>query len=171
MYRMQEYFGKDSAYFGSNGNWYVVFDYSRNSSTIDNANLQVIKKLYGIDRKIDGEFPPDICIECASHWAFGWIEYILINPDSAEFVAIGEKIENSLKDYPILDDMVYSDLQDKEYSYYLEDAIRDYNNRHDTPFDYDTYHDECKDLAYDRSEVYIDCGDLEKIAGTEGSNK
>ncbi len=171
MLKLQEFFGKDSFYRGNNGEWYVVFDYSRDSEIIDRANLHDIKKLYGIDGKIDGEFPPDICIERASHWAVGWIEYILINPDNAEFVAIGETIEAKLKDYPILSDDTYSDMQFNEYTYYLEYAIKTYNIRHDTSFDYDTYRDKCMDLAYDRSEVYIDIGDLEKIAGTEGSDK
>jgi len=171
MLKLQEFFGKDSFYRGNNGEWYVVFDYSRDSEIIDRANLQAIKKLYGIDGKKDAEFPPDICIERASHWAVGWVEYILINPDNTEFVAIGEKIEEKLKNYPILDEYLYSAMQVEEFTYYLEDAIKDYNNRHNTPFDYDMYSDQCFNIAYDRSEVYIDCYDLEKIAGTEGSDK
>ena len=163
MLRLKEFFGRDSYYRGIHGEWYVVYDYSRDSSTMELSNVRRIRQLYNIEAMKDDKFPSDIKIERASHWAVGWIEYIIINPDNAEFVKIAEEIQENLSNYPVLSEDLYSNMQFEEYETWLEQAINDYNLNHDIEFAYDKYHEQCIDLAYNRDEPYIDSDDLERI--------
>lgn len=50
------------------------------------------------------------------HWACGWFEIIIVKPDTPQF-ALAEEIENSLADYPILDD---SDFSEREWDMVTE---------------------------------------------------
>lgn len=156
--KLIEFFGKDSVYFGSCDNWEVVFDYSRDFELIDKANLEYIKTVYGILGKSDAEFPADIRIERASHWAVGWIEYIIINPDNTEFVAIANNIAKKLADYPILSEDIYLRMQDEYYTECMEDIEREF------PADIlEQYHDEIQDYFYEHE--YVDTYTVKKIIG------
>lgn len=54
----------------------------------------------------------DIQIHRFGHWANGWFEIVLINPAMPELVALAEKLESRLENYPVLDE---NDLSKREY--------------------------------------------------------
>jgi hypothetical protein len=49
-------------------------------------------------------------IERFGHWAVGWVEYLLVKPGT-EAEAVAEKLLARLEDYPILDEMHFSQLE------------------------------------------------------------
>lgn len=48
------------------------------------------------------------------HWGPGWFEIIIINPNNETLVKVGEDAESSLADYPILDEMLFSGMEQEE---------------------------------------------------------
>ena len=65
-----------------------------------------------------------------NHWACGWFEIIIVNPDYQDFV---EEIEALLSEYPILDDEHHSDMEvekdDQSWeSYGYRDFLTGYND-------------------------------------------
>lgn len=56
----------------------------------------------------------DFVILRASHWLVGWIDRLLVRPDS-DCVAVCEEIEAKLEDYPILDHEDFSQREEESY--------------------------------------------------------
>lgn len=50
-----------------------------------------------------------------NHWMVGWVEAILIQKDAKDKIAIAEKLEAELEDYPILDDNDYMRREDEKF--------------------------------------------------------
>jgi hypothetical protein len=47
----------------------------------------------------------------ASHWAVGWVEYIMLREDAPpELIAIVEEVKHDLDGYPVFDDDHYSQM-------------------------------------------------------------
>ncbi len=85
-------------------NWFVLpCGQNRDSNCLDRSNFKVaLEKLGGESENVE--------VHRFGHWAYGWFEIIIINPESKQ-VQIACDIENQLEQYPILDDMDYSELQ------------------------------------------------------------
>ena len=82
---------------------------NRDSDHLTESNFQTALDMLG------GE-SDTVEVHAFNHWACGWFEIILIDPDSpAE--AVARDIESSLSDYPVLDDEDYSK---REYDGYNE---------------------------------------------------
>lgn len=92
------------------GQYLVVLSRNRDSSILEESNWDAALKLLGGESDDNGP----VQIHRFGHWACGWFELLLVNPDDDAKRAIAEDIENSLSDYPILDDDDYSD---REYTY------------------------------------------------------
>ena len=77
---------------------------NRDSEELEESNFRVAIRLLG---------------ECSyeihsfDHWANGWFEIILIDPNDSEAIRIATEIEESLQDYLILVEMDYSMLQNE----------------------------------------------------------
>lgn len=55
----------------------------------------------------------------ASHWAVGWVEYLMVRPDAPEAVrAEAQAIADALADYPVLDEDDWSELEYAEAAAY-----------------------------------------------------
>ena len=80
--------------------WLVVIGRNRDSDCLANSNFDCALKSLG------GE-SDDCKIHSFNHWACGWLEIVIVRPDTA-CARIAEEIENSLSDYPVLDDEDYS---------------------------------------------------------------
>jgi hypothetical protein len=85
--------------------YYVGPSVTRDSDIMEQSNFNV-----ALDR-LGGENEPDVIVARASHWAVGWVDTIYVHKDAADKVKILESIENSLENYPVLDDDNYSELQ------------------------------------------------------------
>jgi len=153
MLKMKEFFGKDSCYFGENGEWYVLFNYFRDADMIDMANLEYIRSFFDMNHV-------DIAIERASHWAFGWIEYILINPDNTEFVRAAQSIQDRLKDYPLFDDEIYSRLQWEQYEQCIDYIEKNWRYVELFPYIMEKYGDDITNKAFGDNEGYIDIDNI-----------
>ena len=96
------------SYFGDKGEWLQVISHTRDSSCLERSNFQVATKMM---EDVDSE-----CfeIERYSHWACGWIETLVIDPDNKAAVEKGNEIITLISQYPILDEDHYSQLQDDE---------------------------------------------------------
>lgn len=63
----------------------------------------------------------------ASHWACGWIEYLMVRQDApASAIAVAQSIADSLADYPALDE---DDWSEREYTaacdYWSDCSVRE----------------------------------------------
>lgn len=48
----------------------------------------------------------------ASHWAVGWVRYLMVRPDAPEAVlTAAQEIRDDMADYPVLDEERYSDAE------------------------------------------------------------
>lgn len=74
---------------------------TRDSGPLDESNFASALKSLGGESE-------DVQVHRFGHWGPGWFEIILINPARADLVAVGEQLESSLADYPVLDEDDYS---------------------------------------------------------------
>ena len=77
---------------------------TRNSKVLEKTNFQAAIKI------LDGE-SKQVQIHRFNHWGPGWFEIILINPNDKGIMEKAKSIEESLENYPILDDELYSQLE------------------------------------------------------------
>jgi hypothetical protein len=84
--------------------WFVApVGRNRDSGPLDESNFAVALKILGGKSET-------VEIHRFGHWGPGWFEIILVSPDSIAFTE-AERIECSLSDYPVLDDMDFSERE------------------------------------------------------------
>lgn len=88
-------------YHGDNPDWFVVATKTRDANILTLANWDAFLQA------LDGT---DYEIESSSHWACGWIEYLIVKPDS-EALRIADDIHEQLADYPVVDDELLSQYE------------------------------------------------------------
>lgn len=84
--------------------WYVLpVIKTRDSDTLELANWQsTLKELT--------EHTEHIAVLRFNHWACGWFKIIVVRPNTCAF-SIAEDIERALLNYPVLDDVLFSELE------------------------------------------------------------
>lgn len=87
--------------------WFMVAGRSRDSRILEESNFHCILKALG------GE-SDDVVVYCVGHWAVGWIEEILINPQRSDLVVLGNKIHKELDAYPVYDEADFSEREQNE---------------------------------------------------------
>lgn len=102
--------GDDSDY----KDWYGVVGRSRDSGPLERSNFRTVLKALGGESE-------NVRVERYGHWAVGWIEEIYVKPNTEEFKK-AEEIESSLENYPILDEMDYSEEECEEANYIWENC-------------------------------------------------
>lgn len=147
MKTLSEYFKTSSAYWGERSDWLVVYAVHRESDCLSRSNYRcLVASLAGDKFKLAGAkgcqtLTDDVAIEEASHWAAGWVQYLVINPANTELVAKAEKLLEKIDDYPVLDDSDYSELETEEADkvwkncYRLKDRIA-YIREHRREFEF-----------------------------------
>jgi hypothetical protein len=91
--------------------WFVApVSINRDSQPLAISNFEACKKILE-DKQIEFEE------HRFGHWANGWFEIILVSPDGMNEL---KSIEESLNNYPVLDEM---DLSEREY----EDSVQTWN--------------------------------------------
>lgn len=150
MKTLSEMFGRDSAYWGERGNWLVVSVIMRDSDCLSRSNYRCMIQLLGgkgtEGAKGNQEINDNVAIEEASHWAVGWIQYLIINPAHAESVKIATEAIERLEDYPVLDESDYSELEQEEATevwkncYHPKERV-EYIRKHKSQFEFRDFSD------------------------------
>src|SRR5262245_61472270 len=87
----------------------VLIGQNRDSSYLEQSNFAVALEQLG------GE-SDTVQVHRFGHWACGWFELILIDPADEKATETAQEIEDSLADYPILNDEHHSELEFTEAS-------------------------------------------------------
>jgi len=98
-----------------NQDWLVAIGQNRDSDALDRSNYECAVKLF---EETDPD-ERDHEQHCFNHWACGWLEIIIVRPDSKAF-EVAKDIEAALADYPVLDDDHYSELEWAEHSDWID---------------------------------------------------
>lgn len=119
METMEKAHSHDACYFGEHGHWLIAYGRHRDSDILSISNFESMKKaLKELPEFTDWEnVNAPVTIERSTHWAVGWIDYLIVNPEAKEIVAHAEKLRASLEDYPVLDD---NDFSNREYEAFGE---------------------------------------------------
>jgi hypothetical protein len=102
----------------------VVLSRHRDSDALTRSNWEVgLEQL----RKAAESAPESVYDWRASHWAVGWVDYLMVKRDAPESVLeAAAEILDSLAGYPALDDEHWSDLEWQENAdYWASLDVRD----------------------------------------------
>lgn len=89
--------------------WYILpVSRTRDSGVLARVNFEVARDT------MPGEEGDGWEVHRFGHWGPGWYEVILIDPDNAAAVAVAEDIAAALAHYPVLDDVQYSEAEERE---------------------------------------------------------
>jgi hypothetical protein len=113
--RAENYIGE--SYF----DYYVLLSRHRDSGLIEESNFNSALKM------LNGE-SDTVKVIRASHWAVGWIEVILIHESDKVSVDKGNEIEESLGNYPILDEDDFYERESEKRDEYIEEIRKDIAN-------------------------------------------
>jgi hypothetical protein len=87
--------------------WLVVIGRNRDSDCLANSNFDCAFTSLG------GE-SDDCEVHSFDHWACGWLEIIIVRPDT-DCARTAEEIESSLANYPVLDEDDFSQRENDAY--------------------------------------------------------
>lgn len=112
---------------------------TRDSGPLDRSNFECFVKAMGGESE-------DVQIHRFGHWGPGWFEIVLINPAKPELVKLAEEMENSLSDYPVLDEMDFSEKEHQEAeevwrNCYREKERIEYIRKHRSQFEFRSFSD------------------------------
>lgn len=108
MTTLQQEHSRNACYYGERGDWLIAYAIHRDSGTLERSNWTAFLETLG------GE-GGTIAIERSSHWAVGWVDYLVIDPSDKAKVELAESLRARLEDYPVLDEMEWSKLEWEEY--------------------------------------------------------
>ena len=94
-------------YWGDRADWLVALTQHRDSDALERSNWRVIVP------DMFERFPDDVAIESTNHWAVGWLEYLLVRPNSPAAVA-AQAWADKLANYPVADDDDFGMLEYSE---------------------------------------------------------
>jgi len=97
----------DFAYYGEHPTWLVTLAQTRDSDAVERSNWRYITS------GILLAYPDDAVIESMNHWAVGWVEYLLVKPDSPA-VKVMSDWQDVLAVYPVADEEDYEKLVAEE---------------------------------------------------------
>jgi len=150
--------------------YYILYSMNRDSDYLTVSNFETILKLFediGVnvveDYDMSSDKHPSVINVRMKHWLVGWIDTIMIHEDASSVIWDQvESINNSLSDYPVLDDDDFyqkeSDIINESYDSYIKDEFTDIIKKH-----YDLYDIEEKDSVM--SKWYLD--ELIDLCNTE----
>lgn len=101
--------GQPCSYWGDYGDWLCVLGQHRDSDILDKSNFDVACQIL---EEVDENC---YVIERENHWAVGWVETLLVDPNNEQAIKAAEDIQNRLNDYPILDEEAYIEAEYNEF--------------------------------------------------------
>jgi len=93
---------------------YLVYSRHRESGLLERANFEAILRELG--KSDDGKLPLDVHVVRDRDPLVGWVEHIMIYPDEKELCQKADKILEDLKDYPVVNEDLYSEMEFEEAS-------------------------------------------------------
>lgn len=103
-------------YFGERGDWLIALAIHRDSDALSRSNWRVMEKILRELPEVkewQGEFSP-VATERASHWAVGWVDYLVIDPACTAAIASAEEMREQIDNYPVLDEEDFSREEQEE---------------------------------------------------------
>jgi hypothetical protein len=97
-----------ACYLGERGDWLILATVTRDSGALDRSNWQVISG------DMDKRFGDSVAVERSSHWACGWVDYLIIDPADGEAVKAAQGWLDTLASYPVADDEHFMQLEHDE---------------------------------------------------------
>lgn len=99
--------------------YYVILGQHRDSDILARANWQAATEtLEALAEQLDAfDSEGDSYVQIAhdSHWAVGWCDTLLLHKNApAQLIAEAESIVKQLRDYPILDENLFSEMEETE---------------------------------------------------------
>lgn len=96
-------------------NWIVAPTIqTRDSDCLERSNFDSMLEMLGGESK-------SVQVHRFNHWGPGWFEIILISPTAKAKIKIAQDAEDSLTDYPILNEKKFSALEHEKIQEYWED--------------------------------------------------
>ena len=145
MKTLSEFFKSNSAYWGQKGNWLVVMTTNRDADCLTRSNFRSMVQLLG-GKATDGakgscEINSNLAIEEATHWACGWVQYLVLNPAAGELVQTAKENLQRLENYPVLDEEDFSNLEMEEANEIWANCYRpserlEYIRKHKSQFEF-----------------------------------
>ncbi len=138
-----------SAYWGERAHWFIAAAQHRDSDCLTRSNFRCFKQaladdpsIYAFTAGAEGAF----VVESFNHWAVGWVEYLLINPECQPAVSLADSLRASLEDYPVLSDDDLSALEHGEAhdiwrTCYSPSERVDYIRKHRSQFEFQSFAD------------------------------
>ncbi len=105
------------AYYGERQHFGIAFTQHRESDALERSNFRVAVAAMSQDDKNE-----TWAVERASHFLVGWVEYLLVKPNSAAWT-IAEELRAREEEYPVLDDEDFSALEAEEREEQLQTAL------------------------------------------------
>lgn len=102
MITLEEAHSVDAAYYGDRPEWLIAYRITRDAAILDLANWEAMQTRLGD--------APEWTIERSGHWLVGWIDSLVVKPDS-DAHRLAEAMLEELADYPVLDDELFSDME------------------------------------------------------------
>lgn len=90
---------------------------NRDSEALSRSNFECFVKAMGGESE-------DVQVHRFGHWGPGWFEIVLINPARADLVKQAQEMEDSLADYPVLDEMDFSQKEQDEANEVWQNCYR-----------------------------------------------
>lgn len=107
----------NACYYGDHPDWLIAAARTRDADVLDESNFDATV------RAMVGPSGEDWDIERSSHWAVGWVDYLIVRPGSdCETVALD--IARRLEDYPVVDDELMSEYEWRDCVQAWEQEIR-----------------------------------------------
>lgn len=118
-YRFLEQWARPSHYMGATWEGYFSsgVGQSRDSDALERANFEAMR------RALKGCKGWQVVRE--SHWAVGWVEWIAISPRASKALKIANEIMEAFADYPCIDEMLYSEIEDDDCRQTWENCYSD----------------------------------------------
>ena len=115
---LSEHFKHSSAYWGEKSDWLVCYVTTRDADCLARSNFRCFVQMLG-GKKTDGakgsqEISEFVAIEEASHFACGWIQYLIIHPAAADLIAKAAAALEELDGYPVLNEEDFSEVESEE---------------------------------------------------------
>lgn len=108
-----------ACYWGDRPDWLVVLARTRDSGALERSNFECAETL------LRAEAADDVAVERSSHWAVGWVDYIVINPANQKLVEFAqENIIDAMESYPVLDESHFSNEETEEANQVWADCYR-----------------------------------------------
>lgn len=113
---------------------------TRDSEALARSNFDAALKMFSErgDEKADDDGYEDFETHGFNHWGPGWFDIIIVQPDSPA-QKIAEEIEESLVNYPVLDECLFSEYEADELHDVVSEACRWLDSKHDVTLDEEAF--------------------------------